>query len=86
MLIVTTPHLVMYADYFHISRQGRVRRYGPLSVAALNPLAAEYDMECAEENHPQAGKRRHPGRNPGGKGPSLDQGTFLPLSFLQEAG
>ena len=49
VLIVTTPHLVMYADYFHISPGKGVS--GDMSAfgAAQTRLAAEYDMELRKE-------------------------------------
>ena len=86
MLIVTTPHLVMYADYFHIS-PGKGAS-GDMSVfgAAQTRLAAEYDMELRKEIIHQAENAGIRAGTLGKKDPSLDHGAFLPLYFLQEAG
>ena len=86
VLIVTTPHLVMYADYFHISPGKGVS--GDMSAfgAAQTRLAAEYDMELRKEIIHQAENAGIRAGTLGEKDPSLDHGTFLPLYFLQEAG
>ncbi len=86
MLIVTTPHLVMYADYFHISPGKGVS--GDMSAfgAAQTRLTAKYDMELRKEVIHQAENAGIRAGTLGEKDPSLDHGTFLPLYFLQEAG
>ena len=86
VLIVTSPHQIMYADYFHISpgrgAAGDMSAFG----AAQTKLRVEYDaplrdeiVRCAEAAGLRAGTL-------GERDPSLDHGTFLPLYFLQEAG
>jgi len=86
VLIVTTPHLVMYADYFHISpgfaTAGDMSRFG----APRERIETRYDTElrreviaCAEAEHIAAGTL-------GEKDASLDHATFIPLWFLREAG
>ena len=86
VLIVTSPHCVMYTDYFHISpgkgASGDMSAFG----APQTRLEARYDGELrdevirqAEANHIRAGTL-------GERDPALDHGTFLPLYFLQEAG
>ena len=86
VLIVTTPHLVMYADYFHITpgkgASGDMSAFG----AAQTRLTAEYDMELRKEIIRQAENAGIRAGTLGEKDPSLDHGTFLPLHFLQEAG
>ena len=86
MLIVTTPHLVMYADYFHISpdkgASGDMSAFG----ASQTRLTVEYDMELRKEIIHQAENAGIRAGTLGEKDPSLDHGTFLPLYFLQEAG
>ena len=86
VLIVASPHTVMYTDYFHISpgkgASGDMSAFG----APQTRLEARYDGELrdevirqAEANHIRAGTL-------GERGPALDHGTFLPLYFLQEVG
>ena len=86
MLIVTTPHLVMYADYFHISpdkgASGDMSAFG----ASQTRLTVEYDMELRKEIIHQAENAGIRAGTLGEKAPSLDHGAFLPLYFLQEAG
>ena len=86
VLIVTTPHLVMYADYFHISpgkgASGDMSAFG----AAQTRLTAKYDMELRKEIIHQVENAGIRAGTLGEKDPSLDHGTFLPLYFFQEAG
>ncbi|MCM1296909.1 MAG: AmmeMemoRadiSam system protein A [Muribaculaceae bacterium] len=86
VLIVTSPHLVMYADYFHISpgkgASGDMSAFG----APQTRLTAEYDGELREEIIRQAEAAGIRAGTLGEKDPSLDHGTFLPLYFLREAG
>ena len=86
VMIVTTPHLVMYADYFHISpgkgASGDMSAFG----AAQTRLTAEYDMELRKEIICQAENAGIRAGTLGEKDPALDHGTFLPLYFLRDAG
>ncbi|MDE7053841.1 MAG: AmmeMemoRadiSam system protein A, partial [Oscillospiraceae bacterium] len=79
-------HLVMYADYFHISpgkgASGDMSAFG----AAQTRLTAKYDMELRKEIIHQVENAGIRAGTLGEKDPSLDHGTFLPLYFLQEAG
>jgi len=86
VLIVTSPHTVMYADYFHISpgkeAKGDMSAFG----ASQTRLEAEYDTPLREEIIQQAEAAGIQAGTLGEKDPALDHGTFLPLYFLQEAG
>ena len=86
VLIVTSPHQIMYADYFHISpgrgATGDMSAFG----APETKLAVEYDaplrdeiIRCGESAGLQVGTL-------GQRDPYLDHGTFVPLYFLREAG
>lgn len=86
VLIITSPHQIMYADYFHISpgrgATGDVSAFG----AAQTKLRVEYDaplrdkiIHCGEATGLQVGTL-------GQRDPYLDHGTFVPLYFLREAG
>lgn len=83
---MTSPHSVMYADYFHISpskgASGDMSAFG----ASQTRLEVEYDRELQEEIIRQAEGANIRAGTLGEKDPSLDHGTFLPLYFLQEAG
>ena len=83
-IILTTPHSIMYSDYFHISpgesAKGNFGRFGAGKVS----FQVEYDEEfvenleaCAEKNGIEAGTL-------GEKDPSLDHGTMVPLYFINQ--
>ena len=86
VLIVTSPHTVMYADYFHISpgkgASGDMSAFG----APQTKLEVLYDTELRQELIRRAEEANIQAGTLGEKEPSLDHGTFLPLYFLREAG
>ncbi len=86
VLIITSPHVVLYADYFHISpgkqAAGDMSAFG----ASSTRLAVEYDASLREEIIRQAKTAGIQAGTLGEKDPALDHGTFLPLYFLREAG
>ena len=86
VLIITSPHCVMYTDYFHISpgkgASGDMSAFG----APQTRLEARYDGELREEVIRQAEAGRVRAGTLGERDPSLDHGAFLPLYFLREAG
>ncbi len=86
VLIVTSPHAVLYADYFHISpgkgAAGDMSAFG----APQTRLEVEYDIDLRREVIRQAEAAGVQAGTLGEKNPALDHGTFLPLFFLREAG
>ena len=86
VLIVTSPHCVMYTDYFHISpgsgASGDMSAFG----ASRTRLEAKYDGELRDELIRQAEAAGVRAGTLGERDSCLDHGTFLPLFFLQEAG
>ena len=86
VLIITSPHQIMYADYFHISpgrgAAGDMSAFG----AAQTKLRVEYDAPLRREIIRRAEAAGLRAGTLGERDPSLDHGTFLPLYFLQEAG
>ena len=86
VLIVASPHQIMYADYFHIS-PGRGATGGMSAFGASETkLVVEYDsplrdeiIRCGEAAGLRVGTL-------GQRDPYLDHGTFVPLYFLREAG
>ena len=85
-LIVTTPHVVMYADYFHISPGNST--FGDMSAfrAPQARIEAEYDAELRAELIRRAEAAGIPAGTMGERDARLDHGTFIPLYFLREAG
>ena len=86
VLIVTSPHCVMYTDYFHISpgkgASGDMSAFG----APRTGITVEYDGELRDELVRQVEEAGIRAGTLGEREPSLDHGTFLPLYFLREAG
>ena len=83
-IILTTPHSIMYSDYFHISpgesAKGNFERFGAKQVS----FEVEYDgayvealEACAERDGVEAGTL-------GEKDASLDHGTMVPLYFINK--
>ncbi len=86
VLIITSPHQVMYADYFHIAPgQGAI---GDMSAfgAGQTKLGVEYDAQLRDELIRRAESAGLRAGTLGERNPSLDHGTFLPLYFLQKSG
>lgn len=81
-IIVTSPHSVMYSDYFHISpgksAKGDMRRFG---VRALS-MNAKYDDEFVQALSHEAELDDMPAGTLGERDPGLDHGTFIPLYFI----
>lgn len=86
VLIITTPHVVMYTDYFHISPGSRVTGSMAAFGAPQTRLEAEYDTALRQAVIQQAESAGIRAGTLGEKDPTLDHGTFLPLYFLQRAG
>ena len=86
VLVVTSPHTVMYADYFHISpgqnASGDMSAFG----ASQTRLEVSYDIELRQELVRQVKAAGIQAGTLGEKDPAIDHGTFLPLHFLREAG
>ncbi|MCH5345452.1 MAG: class III extradiol dioxygenase subunit B-like domain-containing protein, partial [Acetatifactor sp.] len=78
VLIVISPHCVMYTDYFHISpgkgTSGDMSAFG----APQTNLTVEYDGELRDELIRQAEEAGIQAGTLGERDSSLDHGTFLP--------
>lgn len=83
-VVVTTPHTVMYSDYFHISPGesacgdlGRFRaKNARVDVTYDSAFVKALEANC-ENDHLRAGTL-------GERDPSLDHGTVIPLLFLKD--
>lgn len=86
VLIVSTPHSVMYSDYFHISpgdaASGSMSRFG----APLVRVETDYDAPLRREVIHLAEAEGLEAGTLGERDASLDHATFIPLWFLREAG
>lgn len=83
-IILTTPHSIMYSDYFHISpgksAKGDFGRFGAGKVS----FEVEYDEEFVEALEAQAERVGVEAGTLGEKDASLDHATMVPLYFINQ--
>ena len=81
-ILITSPHSVMYADYFHISpgkgAEGSFRRFRAPGVK----FSERYDTELVDRLCELAEAEDLPAGTLGERDPELDHGTMVPLWFL----
>lgn len=84
-IILTTPHSVMYADWFHISPgKGATGSFAQFRAPEVR-ISANYDAELADMLCRMAREEKFPAGTEGEKSPELDHATMIPLYFLKEA-
>ena len=83
-IIISSPHTVLYGDYFHISpgtsAAGSFSDFRAPEVRFLE----KYDSALVERIEALAQKRRFPAGTMGERDPSLDHGTMVPLYFIRQ--
>ena len=83
-IILTSPHAVMYRDYFHISpgsgAKGDFRQFGAGQVR----FSVRYDQTLAERIAAEADRSDFPAGMLGERDKSLDHGTMVPLYFIDK--
>ena len=83
-IVLTTPHGVMYSDYFHISpglsAKGDFGQFGASGVQ----IQTEYDWEFTGALCERLDEADFPGGMLGEKDKSLDHGTMVPLYFINQ--
>ena len=83
-LIFTSPHSVMYADYFHISPgrsvSGSFRQFRAPGVR----FSEQYDTELVKRICELADAQDFPAGTLGERDASLDHGTMVPLWFIRK--
>ena len=83
-IILTSPHSVLYRDYFHISpgkaALGDFSRFGAPGVK----FSADYDEELALAISGEAERVHIPAGTEGERDPLLDHGTTVPLYFINK--
>ena len=84
-IIITTPHSVMYADYFHISpgkgAKGSFAGFG----APQEQFGVTYDTELVSEICAIADSREFPAGTLGERDKALDHAVMVPLWFIEKA-
>lgn len=86
VLIIASPHTILYGDYFHISPGDSAAG----SMAAFNApqvrIEAQYDAQLRREIIRWAHAASLEAGTLGQRDPSLDHGALIPLYFLRQAG
>ena len=84
-IVITSPHSILYGDYFHISpsagAKGSFAQFGAGSVQ----FCVEYDTELVAEICRQADGQDFPAGTLGERDKALDHGTMVPLWFIERA-
>lgn len=83
-VIITSPHAISYADYFHISpgenTKGDLSQFGAADVSVSVP----YDSKFVQALTDAADEVNLPAGTFGARDNTLDHGTLIPLRFLNE--
>ena len=86
VIVLTSPHSIMYADYFHISPGAHaIGNFGQFRAKELE-IESDYDADFVSRLEAKAVAEDFPAGIFGARQQSLDHGTMIPLRFLQEAG
>ena len=81
-IIISSPHSVMYSDYFHISPAGRAQgSFGDFGAPGVK-FDVDYDQELVKLICSRAEASQFPAGTLGEKHPELDHGTMVPLWFI----
>lgn len=83
-IIITSPHSIMYSDYFHISpgktAKGDFRQFGAKNIT----FQVEYDEEFVEALEAAAEREGLEAGTLGEKKAFLDHGTMVPLYYINQ--
>ncbi|MCR5684402.1 MAG: AmmeMemoRadiSam system protein A [Lachnospiraceae bacterium] len=82
-IIVTSPHAVMYGDYFHISPGAHADGSFADFRAPEIKFSEDYDTELTECISAVAKERDFPAGSLGERNSKLDHGTMVPLWFIR---
>ena len=84
-IVISSPHSIMYRDYFHISPGNAAAGNFGQFRAPLVQISAVYDSELRDAICKAADAKGFPAGDLGERDPALDHATMIPLYFLQEA-
>ena len=83
-LVITSPHALMYADYFHISPGSGAAGSFRLFRASGVSFSEQYDTELVSRIAALADAEDFPAGTLGEKDAELDHGTMVPLWFIRK--
>lgn len=83
-IIITTPHSILYSDYFHISpgsgAKGNFGRFGASDVS----FSVDYDEAFVEELEALSERKHIEAGTLGERDKSLDHGTMVPIYYINQ--
>ena len=83
-IIISSPHSVMYADYFHISPgSGAKGSFADFGVPSVE-FEEQYDSELVERLTDLCRSKNFPAGTMGERKRELDHGTMVPLWFIEK--
>ena len=83
-IIISSPHSLMYADYFHISpREGAHGSFANFGAPQVR-FDEQYDTDLVKKMCGIADDIGFPAGTLGEKDPTLDHGTLVPLYFIRQ--
>ena len=83
-IIISSPHSVMYADYFHISPgHGAKGSFADFGVPSVE-FEEEYDSELVNRLADLCAGKNFPAGTMGERMRELDHGTMVPLWFIEK--
>ena len=83
-IIITSPHSVMYSDYFHISPGKKAKGSFAEFRAPQVRFSEEYDDELVSRICMEAEAKNFPAGTMGERNAKLDHGTMVPLWFIRK--
>ena len=83
-IVITSPHSVMYSDYFHISPGRRAKGSFADFRAGQVKFSEEYDEELVDQLCLLAVEAHFPAGTLGERDARLDHGTMVPLWFIRQ--
>ena len=82
-IVITSPHSIMYADWFHVSPGGKAAGSFAGFRAPNVTFSEEYDTEMVSEICRLAKEEDFPAGTEGERDKALDHGTMVPLWFIR---
>lgn len=83
-IVISSPHSVMYYDYFHISPGEKTVGDFSMFQAPGVSFSEDYDSELVKEIEKIAGAENFPAGTKAERDPALDHGTMVPLYFIRK--
>ena len=84
-IVISSPHSVMYYDYFHISPGEKTVGDFSMFQAPGVSFSEDYDSELVKEIEKIAESENFPAGTKAERDPALDHGTMVPLYFIRKA-